>query len=237
LENRKFRKVTFMNLLFDLDGTLANAMDAFCASIDHAFDFYGLARPDYKTKCSMLGPPLRDELPKVVGQSRLSLVQGLIEKFREHHGKEGIYLYKFFDGMEDAVTNLRNQGYRTFVATSKPKVYADEIFRFCKKRDLFDGIYGSELSGANSKKGEVIGLAIRENNLEPQKTLMVGDRMHDVLGAKEHGLRVVGVTWGYGCYDELRSAGADQIVDTWAQLMTEIILWAADQAELTKPSP
>lgn len=211
-----------MNLLFDLDGTLANAMDAFVASIDYAFDSMQLARLSQEAKSAMLGPPLHLELPKHLANDHAHLAPKLIEQFRIHHGREGIYQYAFFNGMEPTMHSLKDNGHRLFVATSKPRVYAEEIFKHFGKTHLFEGIYGSELSGLNSKKADVIRLAISQNNLMPQETIMIGDRMHDVLGAQENGIPCLGVTWGYGTRQELNEAGASAIISTWHALQESL---------------
>ena len=53
---------------------------------------------------------------------------------------------------------------------------------------------------------------------EPEKCIMVGDREHDVIGAKACGIDCVGVLFGYGTKDELENAGAAFLVETVEEL-------------------
>ena len=60
-------------------------------------------------------------------------------------------------------------------------------------------------------RGELINYIVEIEGLNPATSIMIGDRKHDILGAKKAGLKSVGITWGYGSEEELRSAGADFI--------------------------
>ena len=107
---------------------------------------------------------------------------------------------------------LRGSGYRCFVATSKPEVFAKRIIKHFELMPLLDGIYGSELDGTRSDKGELIQHVLEREKLAFQACVMVGDRSHDMIGAKRHGLKTIGVTYGYGTIDELIAHGADYLV-------------------------
>jgi phosphoglycolate phosphatase len=106
-----------------------------------------------------------------------------------------------------------------WVATSKPRVFAAKIVQHFGLAPHFKGVYGSELDGRNSDKGELIAHLLREQALEPGATAMVGDREHDIIGAKKNGLRSFGVLWGYGSQAELAAAGPDQMADDPDQLL------------------
>lgn len=209
-----------MNLLFDLDGTLADPMLAFSGSMDFAFDTLGVARLSREKLASLIGPPLHLALPELLG-AKAHLADEALRVFRQHHGETGIYDYAFYPGMDQALDQLKSK-HRLFVATSKPKIYADRIFDHFGKSAYFEGIYGSELSGKNSKKGDVIRLALEERKLNPNQTIMIGDRKHDMIGAQETGTASIGVTWGYGSHEELQLAGANVISKNWDELVEVI---------------
>lgn len=213
-----------MNLLFDLDGTLADPLDAFSSSMHYACDHFGVPRFSQETLRSLIGPPLHLELPKLLGEAKASLTAEFVRIYREHHGRDGIYQYRFYAGMDEALQALKSK-HRVFVATSKPKVYADEIVEHFGKAKYFDFVYGSELSGVNSKKGDLIRFAMKEQGLESSKTIMIGDRKHDVIGATENGISAIGVTWGYGSASELETACARKIVHSWSELSQSIEAW------------
>jgi phosphoglycolate phosphatase len=209
-----------MNLLFDLDGTLADPLRAFRSSMDFALDELRAPRLGDDVLRSMIGPPMHIVLPVALGALR-DRADDVMDAYREHHERHGIYLYDFYPGMDDAMQALAGR-HRLFVATSKPRFFAEAIFRHFAKDQYFEFIYGSELSGERSNKAELIAHIARERGLRPGETLMIGDRKFDVEGASANGIPAIGVTWGYGAEAELVAAGARATVDRWSELLCEI---------------
>src|SRR5690348_15255040 len=166
------------NLLFDLDGTLADPLEAFASSMDFACDRLSVARLTRDTMRALIGPPLHVALPTVLGPSAAAADE-LIRVYREHHAEIGLYRYVFYPGMDEALRALRSH-HRLFVATSKPKLYTDRLFTHFGKSVLFDAIYGGELSGLRTDKSELIAHAVAESGLQPSDTIMIGDRKHDI---------------------------------------------------------
>ncbi|MCM2324220.1 MAG: HAD hydrolase-like protein [Oligoflexia bacterium] len=206
-----------MQLLFDLDGTLADPLEGFANSLFHAFDALGMERPPLATVKTCIGPPLQVSVPQLLGITEPGLLKDFIRLYREHHGDTGMYQYRFYDGIDDALAALR-PARRLFVATSKPIKFARPILERFGKAHFFDEIYGSELTGERSIKGDLIAHILERQRLRPGETIMIGDRKHDIAGAKANGLRSIGVTWGYGSEEELREAGADWICRTLSEL-------------------
>ena len=117
------------------------------------------------------------------------------------------------------LSSLKKAGKTLIMATSKPTVFAERIAEHYGIREFFDIIVGSELDGKRVDKAEVIAEALRlAGDPEKDKCIMVGDRLHDVVGAEKNGIFSVGVLYGYGSSEELQSAGADRIVKTVAEL-------------------
>jgi phosphoglycolate phosphatase len=101
-----------------------------------------------------------------------------------------------------------------YVATAKPLVFTERILKHFGLTNYFDGIYGSELNGHLDNKVDLIRHILKSAELMSGETLMVGDRMYDIRGARENGCMSLGVTYGYGSEEELKSAGADLICDS-----------------------
>src|SRR5262249_25385000 len=95
-----------------------------------------------------------------------------------------------------------------FVATSKPHVYASRIIEHFKLGSYFEHVFGSELDGTRVDKTELLQYALRTAGVDPTTAMMVGDRSHDIVGARNNGLRALGVLYGYGNREELTQAGA-----------------------------
>lgn len=201
-----------MNLLFDLDGTLADPFDSFCESIFYAYDQHKLPRPEKLSLREYIGPPLHLSLPTMLKSSDENLAKSMMRSYREHHVRTCVVTYKFYDGIESALKALHNR-HNLFVATSKPISMAKPIMEHAGLHKYFRSLYGSELSGERSQKGELIQYILSEEKLNPKDTVMIGDRKYDIAGGKAHSLKTVGVLWGFGPREELLEAGADQICE------------------------
>ena len=104
------------------------------------------------------------------------------------------------------------------MATAKPEVFAKQILDHFELTEYFEAIYGSELNGHLSDKGELIAHILETENLNPQQTLMVGDRSHDIIGGKKNGISTAWVSYGYGTEDECATLEPDLIFKALSDL-------------------
>ncbi len=118
------------------------------------------------------------------------------------------------DGVSEVLTTLGQSGHRLFVATSKPHVFAERIVAHFGLRRHFEHVFGSELDGTRVDKSDLLAYALKTTAVDPAKTLMIGDRSHDMVGAKNNGMKAIGVLYGYGSRDELLEAGAQNVCAT-----------------------
>lgn len=210
-------------ILFDLDGTLTDPGEGITNSVSYALEKYGIEVKDKTTLNSFIGPPLHESFQKYFNFSTLQSFDA-VTKYREYYHDRGIFENRLYDGIKELLSSLKAAGKTVIMATSKPTVFAKRIAEHYGIIEYFDIIVGSELDGSRVDKAEVIAEALKEAG-EPSKDIciMVGDRLHDVLGAKKNSLSSIGVTYGYGGYEELSEAGADIIVNTVSELF-EILL-------------
>jgi phosphoglycolate phosphatase len=201
-----------MNLLFDLDGTLADPFEAFCDSIFYAFDHHKLPRPEKLSLREYIGPPLHLSLPTMLKSSNEELAKSMLKAYRDHHAKTCVVTYRFYEGIEAALKELSRK-HVLFVATSKPIVMTIPIMKHAGLDKYFKTLYGSELSGERAQKGDLIKYILSQEKLKPSETVMIGDRKYDIVGGKANSLKTVGVLWGFGPKEELQEAGADQICE------------------------
>jgi phosphoglycolate phosphatase len=134
----------------------------------------------------------------------------------------GIYENEVYDGVPEMLADLRASSHRLFVATAKPLVFTEKIMKHFRLSNYFEGIYGSELNGKLDNKVELIRHILKNAELSPGETLMIGDRMYDIRGARENGCMSLGVTYGYGSEGELESAGADLICHSPQEIATRL---------------
>lgn len=198
------------SLLFDLDGTVANPLNAFASSIFYAFDEMKLPRASIETIRKAIGPPLYETMSTIFNLPP-ELHTPFLDHYRKHHGDIGIKDYTIYPGIEDLLKMVQGK-YHVYLATSKPHVYAQAILKSAKLDKYFDYMHGSEMNGVNSKKGDLISYILRSEMLKAQDCYMIGDRKHDILGAKANTMKSIGVLWGFGDEAELKEAGADFII-------------------------
>lgn len=116
--------------------------------------------------------------------------------------------------------DLKAKGKTLGVATSKPEIFALRILENFELSQYFSHITGSLLDNSRFLKTDVIEEELSRLNAtdKRERVLMIGDREHDIIGAKEAHLSSVGVYYGFAKKGELEAAGADYVVDTVAQL-------------------
>jgi phosphoglycolate phosphatase len=202
-----------MNLLWDLDGTLTDPQDGIIRCIQFALEQSGLPVPAHEELLWTIGPPLHESFAKLAPTADAA---ALVAKYRERFGPTGLFENSVFWGIPDLLSQLG--GFRHFLATSKPHVFASQILDHFKLTPHFTRVYGSELDGTRSDKGELIAFLLAQEGIAPADALMIGDRRHDIAGAKKNGLAALGVLWGYGSRDELEQAGANILFETPMEL-------------------
>ena len=199
-------------ILFDLDGTLSDSARGILAALRHAFAVNGLPPMDARTEREVLGPPFYESLPPLIGDVPLEPV---IAAYRESYGAGGMFDTSVFPGVGELVESLRSAGYRLAVATSKPERYAIPIVEHLGLAEHFDVIGGDALDGSRGTKALVIADVLRRlGDPAPAGVWMVGDRRHDVEGARAHHIEAVGVRWGYALAGELEAAAPWAICTT-----------------------
>ena len=208
------------NVLFDLDGTLTDPGEGITRSLQYALGEMGLPCPPPAELHIHIGPPVRDSLAIILKTTDRALVEEALRLYRVRFSETGIFENEVFAGVPEMLATLCASSRRLFVATAKPLVFTERIMNHFQLSDYFEGIYGSGLDGTLDNKGELIRHILANAELAPAETLMVGDRMYDILGARENGCMSLGVTYGYGSREELRDAGAHLICDSPQEIAT-----------------
>lgn len=200
--------------LFDLDGTLTNPETGIVNSVIYALNKFGIRETDRKKLRKFIGPPLADSFQEMYGFTRKEAWQG-IEWYREYYTDRGIYENQAYEGIEELLSALRTEGKELIVATSKPEPFARVILEHFHLERYFSLIAGASMDEKRVRKDEVIADALeRAGILSSKQTIMIGDREHDIIGAKKNGLDSMGVLFGFGSREELELAGADYLAET-----------------------
>lgn len=199
------------HLLFDLDGTLTDSGEGIIHCGQETLAHFGLEVPSYDELRPMVGPPLRDSLLRF-GITEENMEEA-VEVYRKAYVDHGQYENFPYPGVEDLLKQLRSDGHKLYVATSKPEIMAEHILKHFALDQYFDEICGSSLDGKRITKSEVIRHLLKQLPMD-EKIIMIGDTIYDIEGANELGLSSIGVAWGYGDLPQMRSAGAIGIADS-----------------------
>lgn len=207
-------------IFFDLDGTLTESGEGITKSVQYALEKIGKPEEDLEKLKVFVGPPLMEQFMKYAGVDEAT-GRKAVEFYRERYEVKGIYENHPYESVEEMLQELKRKGYILAVASSKPEYYVTQILDYFKLSSYFDVAVGSEMNGARTSKSEVIEEALKRINMSDKRNevLMVGDKEHDVLGARAAGLDCVAVAYGYGTQEELTEANPLKIVDSVDELL------------------
>ena len=209
----------YRHILFDLDGTLTDPFEGITNSVVHALKRYNIEVTDKRELRSFIGPPLVESFMKYFNFTEAD-AKNAVEVYREHFGTKGLFETDLYEGIPNMLSELKSRGKTVIMATSKPEVYARRIAEHFDIAKYFDYMAGSELNGQRIAKTEVIEYALSSLGISDRRNcLMIGDRLHDINGAKKSDIHSVGVLWGYGSREELEEAGADYICSSVENLI------------------
>lgn len=204
----------FKRILFDFDGTLMDTSRGVFNSFDRVVEHYKLNIPR-SVYPLMIGPPLKESFTKILKLPESEIVPAMAV-YRDYYARAGMFEADVYDGVVPLIKALRDAGLRTFVATSKPEVYANEILKRKGMLELFDFVGGADLEEKiRVEKCDIIQYVLEtDGNTNKDDCLLIGDRLYDVEGAHAAGIRAAGILWGFGTREEFERCGADYILET-----------------------
>ena len=199
-------------VFFDLDGTITEPSEGITNSAKYALEKFGVHVKSTAELLPFIGPPLQDSFQEFYGFD-LHTSMRAVKLYRKHYKDHGIYQCSLYDNIEELFIKLKERGYKLAIATSKPEKYAEKILKHFNLDKYFDFIAGATFSAIRCKKSEVIKHALDNLNItDSSKVIMVGDRKHDVLGAKEHNIETIGVLYGFGSIEEFEEVNCKYVV-------------------------
>ena len=214
-------------ILFDFDGTVADSSEGVFAGVLYAFEKMGMEKPDSNELRRFIGPPLKESFMTRHGLNGEESDRA-VAYYRELYSESGVLMCRAYEGIDRLFENLNKKGFTLAIATSKPEKYAVQILDYLGLSHHFAYIAGAQFHGARTDKPSVIEYALESLNISPSQALMVGDRFHDIEGAKSFGMRCACVTWGFGDRAEFEHYGADFICENMKEL-EELILNLPDK--------
>ena len=203
-------------LFFDLDGTLIDSAVGITRCVAHALERMGRPVPPEPELRRWIGPSLRTSFGPLFDDP--AHVERAVEHYRERFESHGWAEHEVYPGIDEALATLHERGHRLAVVTAKNEPHARKILAHLPFGDRFDDIVGATCDGRLSHKPELIGEALQRLSLDAAACWMIGDRHLDIEGARHHGMRSIGVLWGFGGEAELAPAGATHLAESPAHL-------------------
>lgn len=209
----------YSTILFDLDGTLTDPQVGITKSVQYALMHMGIKEPELKKLIHFIGPPLAESFRENYRMNDEQASQA-VHYYREYFSKTGIFENGVYEGIPDLLTALTQTGKLLAVATSKPTIFANRILQHFDLAKYFLVVTGSNLDGTRGEKAEVIAYALQQlPQVDTANILMVGDRKHDIVGAKQNRIDSLAVGYGYGSQEELFAAKPTYFVKTVADIL------------------
>ena len=213
----------YSTVFFDLDGTLVDSGEGVRNSVEYALKKFGIEVENKDSLSCFIGPPLTVSFKTFYGFDDENADRG-VAYYREYYKDKGIFEGYVYDGIEETLKRLKDAGKRVMVATSKPEEYAKRVLEKFGIAKYFDFIAGATLDEkTRANKIEIMQYAFDSCGASPSDTIMVGDRLFDIEGAKHFGMECIAVLYGYGSMEEFERYGAEYIVET-AEDVANLIL-------------
>lgn len=199
-------------VVFDFDGTLCDTGVGVKKSAKYALDAFGIKAPEWEELDFFIGPPLLVTFQERFNQS-VTDAEKLVKKYRERYTNIGLYESEFYNGIPQLIKDLKSQGFKLGIASSKPINYVEELLIKADLQTYFDYISAVSFNADCESKQSILERCLNELGVEPSEAIMVGDRFYDIDGARGAGVDSVGVLWGFGSKFELIESGATYVVD------------------------
>ena len=219
-ESAEFCMANFDYVIFDFDATVADTGEGILKSLQYSFIAMGDPAPDLSDLKKFIGPPVYYSYTTFYGISE-DKVDLYVKKYRERYSEKGIYESKVYDGVKELIISLKEKGIKVGIASSKPERLIYAVSDYLQITNLFDAIVG--VKSDNSKHSTKAGLITQAMNdmgaTDKNKVLMVGDRMFDIDGAHDAGIKCCGALWGFGDKEEFEAHNAEFIVETPSEII------------------
>ncbi|UOQ48568.1 HAD family hydrolase [Gracilibacillus caseinilyticus] len=205
-------------ILFDLDGTLSDPKIGITKSVQYALNKMGTNETNLDNLEGFIGPPLQVSFAEyyVFNEPEIDKAIGF---YRERFKQKGMFENELYPQITAMLKSLKDQGFKLVIATSKPTIFAKEIVNYFNIADYFELIVGSNLDGTRTSKTKIIQHILETyNQFDPVEFIMIGDREHDIIGARNTGIDSIGVTYGYGSFAEISQSNPTCIVETVGEL-------------------
>jgi phosphoglycolate phosphatase len=210
------------HVLFDLDGTLTDSADGITRCLRHAVERSGGVSPSLEALRGRIGAPLSDIFAEILGTDDAGRLADAISHYRERFDRVGFSENRLYTAIDEVVPALRTRGYKLYVATAKRQEDATRVIEHFRVSHWFERVFGVENEPERRDKTLLVRRILATCSLDARSVALVGDRSHDMQGARGCGVRALGAGWGYGSTEELQTSGAHAIAMTPDSLLAHL---------------
>lgn len=183
-------------ILFDMDGTIADTSSGIINSHKYAHEMMGVNPPEDNVLYSIIGGPLLQTYKTTFKFSDKDAVMA-VNYYRKYYASEGFRQAKLYNGMKNFLEMLHEKKFLIGLATLKASIFISDMLSDMEICSYFDTIHSMDRSDTLSKS-DIIKMCLADLDIEPNNSVMVGDSIHDLNGAREAGIDFIGVTYGFG---------------------------------------
>lgn len=206
------------HFIFDLDGTISNPEVGIVNGYKYTFDKLQIPVPEHPELLKLIGPPLRNVFRDMYGFSEDD-TNHAISVYREYYNQlGGLYENDLFEGMDNLFSSLTQQNKTLHIATFKGAAVDIILKHFNIVKHFKHVLFYNEASNMITKEKMIEHIMEHENTTDKNDVVMIGDRMHDLLAAKNVGVKSVGVLYGFGSLEEITACEPDFIAKNVEEL-------------------
>ncbi len=200
-------------ILFDLDGTLIDPRVGKTKSSQYALKKFGIDE-DLNNLLRFIGPPLNKSFQEYYGFSEEKSMEA-VAYYREYYIPKGMYENTIYEGIPELLKKLKKAHKKLFVVTSQPTEFAEKILKHHNLETFFQQTVGCKMDLSNADKTSLVNeTLLLLPKAQKEDFVMIGDREHDIIGAKVNGIDSIGVTYGFGSLDEITAINPTSIAES-----------------------
>jgi len=206
--------------IFDLDGTLVDSLQDLANATNSALVSLGFPIHDVEKYKQFIGSGVEKLIERVLPKKYCTneYKQKMRVIFDENYNRCCVDFTKPYKGIREILTELKKHNLILAVVTNKPDDLAKKILNNLLP-GIFDNIYGNTIGIPTKPSPDLCLQVVENNNIKACDCVFIGDSDVDMLTAKNAHMTSVGVTWGFRTRNELKTAGANYIIDKPIELI------------------
>ena len=210
-------------IILDFDGTLADTRDNIVRTLQASMHQLDLPVADEAACASTIGLKLDDACRHLYPDGPADLADRFVETYREifFRNKESLVPAPF-PHVLPTLRQLRQRGVVLTIASSRGTGSLHAFIDAMGLRDCISYVLGADSVEHTKPHPEPVLRTLCETGIDAAHTLVVGDMPVDILMGRNAGVQTCGVTYGNATRDQLQAAGADFLIDDFAELLRGI---------------